>query len=1055
VWSIQPVGAFSETNIEYLYPVAGRVSAINLSFVPRMSIRTGEELIMVFPQFTGESFSGLDLLPSGTGKASWNTSSYELTIKIGPSCIMRDSSFTMIVPSAAGLRLPPRGVKPRLNPITIRTTAFDGPVLPIPFGSATSLGSFSRTSLEYFLPSLRATVQLNLNFSSVMDLKAGEFVALTLPGFLGTEVCDINVKTFIDGAPSTAIRKATWMGSKTRVTATLPCIKNLQGIPNVVSHNLVMQLLEDIPMDAVVRVEVPKSAGISSRPDGVLQNDVRLALWTNAAEGQVAYTFPIPIDRSLPLYANATLLESSVRFGLPKAGEVSNISIMLRLNSLLYFDDTIRVALPGFLGGVPSTSMPINITSLGGDVADFLTGVWSTGPNAVPTLLFTVHAFIEPNVTIRIDVSKNNGIMLPVTGVRTTPQNNVIVQIQGIAGVLQPRNFHAIDFVGAFCDSSIVFEKPPQAPTARTKIRASMKISICAEFKWELSDKLVFYLPGFTGPDSSGVKSLFQYPGKNDGLIDGAWDNHNKELIFTVTTRDVLAEKASIFIFVSTHDIYLPTEGLRTNQATLGISAVAKAGVVIKNPPTPIITVEAVGTFADTPVLTFGTPKAFEPTEMTLAFVPMMRIPPSSTITMRLPFFTGPPALTGIVIRDTVSGTNVNASWSPASQKLVFTIPDGFTIQERQNVSFVVPESLGLTIPKVGVRLNQSVGGIILFTDSVDGPIREDPETPIATVQAVGSLTDTLSVAFNPPKAGAPTRITITFTTSMELRPGDTLTFILTGIVGKSETVRVGPPSEYPARFNHATWTLSQSTLVFTVSSTVAENETVSVLVPSSSGLMLPADGLRSFSSGFRGFTYSIRAIFGSIPKAPLSFASNFTAIGTLNGTSLTLGSGTCPGAVSSWMLVFTPTMNMSTGDVVTLTVPGLGLAMCNCSSMAPGIDGQSYCIGNWSCPRTTSGSNTSVSSVSMAITAIPSGSFRTNVTWVPPTITNTTVDLIRQRGAIVKVLSGGNILSFTVDRAIPNGTYVNITIQESQGIRAPRNFASFDGNVSAHNMHS
>jgi hypothetical protein len=1046
VWYAQPIGAFSESNIAYLFPVAGRVSAINISFIPRMSIRSGEEFVLSLPGFTGASFSNLDLLPSGVARASWNSSSFELTIRIGSACVMRDSIFTIIVPNNAGLRLPPRGVKPLVAPILFRTSAFDGPVLPTPFGSSTSLGSFSRSSLEYFLPSLRSTIQINLNFSAVMYIRAGEFVALTLPGFLGTEACNIAVQAYIDGVPSTAIRTVTWMGSKKRSTAGAPqCIKDLAGIPKDVSHMLILHVLEEIPWDVMVRVEVPRSAGISPRPDGVIQNDPRLALWTNAAEGQVAYTFPIPIEKSLPLYPNATLLASTLQFGLPKAGEVTNITITIRLNSLLYTDDTIRVSLPGFRGGVQNTNMPINISSSTESVQGFLTGNWSTGTSVTPTLLFTVTQFIEPNATIRIDISDVNGISLPPTGVRTTPRNNIIIQIQGIGGVLQPVNFHSVATVGAFCGSTITFAKP-QAPTARTKRRMVMTLSICSEFQWQKDDQLTLYLPGFSGANTNAFFPKILYTGNFDGRILAEWRDASKELIFTHTMQnmpDILPEKLWLDILVSDRDIYLPYEGLRVNQTTIGLSAVAKAGVVIRNPLTYPSYVQPVGTFYDTPELTFSVPKALERTQITLAFTPEMPIPAMATVTLRLPAFTSPNGASSIQVTESISGTTLAASWNPADAKIVFTVPPGFSIGTRQRVSLVVPESAGLTIPRHGVRLNQTVGGIIMFTDSVLGPVLEDPETPIATVQAVGSLQDTVSIVYDPPKAGAPVRTTVTFTPDMMLIPGDTLQFVLSGIVGKSDTVRVGPPPGYPARFKRATWILSQSTLVLTVSDTVAEKEEVGILVPSSAGLMLPADGLRSFTSGFMGYTYSVQALYGPIPRLPLSYVTKFAAIGTLNSTSLTLGAGTCPGAPSSWRLSFKPTMNMSAGDTVTLIVPGLAQAMCNCSIMAPALDGQRYCVSNWTCQRQSAGSNSTF--VSMLVSATPAGSFRASATWALPKEIVKRADLTTRRASDVKMLSGGEAINFTVNASIPAGTVVTLTINESRGLRVPRSFASYD----------
>ena len=172
-----------------------------------------------------------------------------------------------------------------------------------------------------------------------------------------------------------------------------------------------------------------------------------------------------------------------------------------------------------------------------------------------------------------------------------------------------------------------------------------------------------------------------------------------------------------------------------------------------------------------------------------------------------------------------------------------------------------------------------------MSSSAAAGPVALDPLTPIAFTMPVGSFARSQKLDVTPRRAGVPAAFTMSFSPKMKLVANDTVTFTLRNVVGSTSDLCVGPALGHLPKISRESWILEKFQLILTVgSSDIQIDKNMSIVVPSSAGLMVPSEGMMSKT---KSFTVSANVKDGSIPLLPLTHVLGSPAIGVLNETQI------------------------------------------------------------------------------------------------------------------------------------------------------------------------
>ena len=234
-----------------------------------------------------------------------------------------------------------------------------------------------------------------------------------------------------------------------------------------------------------------------------------------------------------------------------------------------------------------------------------------------------------------------------------------------------------------------------------------------------------------------------------------------------------------------------------------------------------------------------------------------------------------------------------HASWNEES---IVVLNVSKSIHPGESIDVVIPSALGLRLPIDGIRHNQSNFGI--SSDAALGPVARFPMTPLAVTKAVGSFARSVRIDVNPRRAGTAGTFTIYFAPKMKLVTNDTISFALRGVIGSTSDICIGPAPGFSSKFSRASWNLERFELILTVDAGtyIDINENVSVVVPSSAGLLLPFSGI---SADTEDFTVSANVEDGSIPYLPFTHHIRTPAVGILNETVISFSSSCAKSNIS------------------------------------------------------------------------------------------------------------------------------------------------------------
>eukprot|EP00961_Rhodomonas_salina_P240622 3250697-Rhodomonas_salina.1 len=268
VMSTEGVGSFGETpTISYSPAKAATLTSIFVYFIPHMALAVGDEITLTLPDFTcaadyacdvaevttgggdmggggappfrrlmerssrslnqmdmpgqeggteGESDSGTEnteytywetglvVLGSGIGSASWDSDNSQLTLTVNAASDPF-SPVSVIVPSTLGITLPDSRFEANSASLTLEAIAVDGNVDAIPFVRSPPIGRFSFSSLTFTsVPVADKTADMRISFQPDMDIAVNETLTVVLGGFTGRDNDDIVVSNTSTIATSAA-----------------------------------------------------------------------------------------------------------------------------------------------------------------------------------------------------------------------------------------------------------------------------------------------------------------------------------------------------------------------------------------------------------------------------------------------------------------------------------------------------------------------------------------------------------------------------------------------------------------------------------------------------------------------------------------------------------------------------------------------------------------------------------------------------------------------------------------------------------------------------------
>ena len=416
-------------------------------------------------------------------------------------------------------------------------------------------------------------------------------------------------------------------------------------------------------------------------------------------------------------------------------------------------------------------------------------------------------------------------------------------------------------------------------------------------------------LPGFSRTLGSGM--LFRTSERSV-----YWDDCAEKL-FVEALAPVGEGAQQLLVLPVETGIRLPTIGVLANQSDFRISTNAAA----VTPRISLDSTQPVGAFVQGPDLSFDSPMANETTEIKVFLELARPMEAGDTISLRLPGFKAiSSSLHFSDLHDTVIW-----NWSPTSELLSITLRDPLS----HNITARLPAGW-LRLPVHGVP--QSGMGYSVQVSSVFMPL--DP-SPLNSIQAVGSFSDTLRTFLLPQKAGTPAQLAIHLTPSMDITAGESIFFKLGGFtvpdgsepVVPGDSLSVNPPGSLES----VGWN-SNSTMLRLIFGTDLSAGTPFSMVVDGLGLKIPADGIRRVED----FEVSTDTESGPVVGMHLT---TLAPIGALRSPTLAYGNPRA-GLLTDITISFTPMMPFTEGyprAIVASRIPGSRWAAVSVERRASG----------------------------------------------------------------------------------------------------------------------
>lgn len=636
----------------------------------------------------------------------------------------------------------------------------------------------------------------------------------------------------------------------------------------------------------------------------------------------------------------------SLSFSPDNAGKPTYISIAFILGMAMEWQETFTLHLPGFFSS--QTNFEIQSTLK----RRFDKATWDPqSQNMVLTAEMPVFKGSVINETFRTMIN------LPLDGIRwysTGFTLSTSAQVGPIPPTIIP-NFNA---VGSMRYTELRVE--PHIPGARVAITIIFRPRQILR----KGSTVEIVLTGFSGKTWAGV----EYGGNGSGLIPevdshpailhATWvetdmvDSNKTSPLLTLFLSDSVSENALVIVRLSArYEIKMPAEGLLPNIASFTIASEQVAGSVAPTQLWRSPGIQLVGRIINSAMTYHGNngPHANAPIELELNFTATVTIFPGDVIALALPKFTSLQELLTVELSHSSSRsggleTNVlttQATWYPQDEVLALQV--NYELPGAVQAKIIVPRDMGLTLPMDGVNRNQDNLRMWVMADA--GNV---PSTAIMTSPAIGSVSVSSSVTFQPAAADDSTNITLSFSTNMQVQRGEEVRLKLPFFVKDPYSPLEFDPLDASSTFPSALWDSESHTVIFRCNRTLQETFPVTMLLPF---FTVGTAGVRRNQPSI---TLASDAVDG--PMLPTTV---FRTQGIGSMTNSTFLSFDPIGANIDLDLTFefVPEMDLSPGDLIVLHLPDFyrgnllneGLTYQCLKKMRDSL-GNEYCSGEHVC---------------------------------------------------------------------------------------------------------
>eukprot|EP00961_Rhodomonas_salina_P227192 3071790-Rhodomonas_salina.1 len=728
-----------------------------------------------------------------------------------------------------------------------------------------------------------------------MQIAVGELLTLTLPGF--TSPSDEGF-----AVTGTFFSQASWNNETASLILTADQL--------VVAGTLI-----DVTVPSVQQIVLPAA--------GVRTNEAALTINSNAVAGPV---LPTSITSTQPV--GSFLSSTALAYSPSVAGAVTNISVSFTAKMSFAVGDVLTLVLPGFTGTNASG------TNTSGDfivsVPPGIFGALSWDPVAEEVQIVFASS-VPADQDVQFTIVRGAGIALPSDGIRHGTSSNQICT-NAVDGPVPCTSFVDSPAVGSFFQVGAIAFAP-----AKANAPTELSFSFAVQSNFRVGDTFTFTLPGFSRTDGPLTVSMTY-------LGNPVWMAAKEQLTLTLT-----AERAPQYVISATLvGLRLPSIGIRENSRIFTLAVDAFEGEISD---LPLMSPAPVGAFSAGPALSFTSEVAGTVTGLNVSFAALMDIRDGEMLQLKLPGFGGDTVLDATFAVDPASCVSsvtwnstrtVDTAVNVTALQNVTQVLNGNNVTVITNVTtlrhystqvplefpsltanvscfiptsatftLTIPSSVNITLPDVGVRLNQP--SLTFTLDANAGPV---PETSIPQIEPVGAFADVGALQFvYPARAGEGVGITFSFTAYMPLQAGDNIVFTLPAFGGNSS----GTITTVGSLFGSGAWDVAAYQLSVAVASSIDALTAVDMTILADDAVALPVEGIRVGSTGFFVGTDAVAG-----PVRAVSIAS-VQQVGYFSVSTLKFGDAPRAGEIVPMELVFVAGMNMAANDNITLTLRGFG----------------------------------------------------------------------------------------------------------------------------------
>jgi hypothetical protein len=807
-------------------------------------------------------------------------------------------------------------------------------------------------SLNYHPRVANAPAEISFSVvTNIQDVPAGSEIEVFLPGF---SVCD--------NFPCTIQQRA------------MPLIR-AQNVDTAatwdeVSQKLTIRILEKVVARTAISAAVDVSEGLRLPRSGVPVDKPELTIGGASFKSPAVGSF-VP---ELGTAGKDTAIEyRMVAGGEVKAGQRINLELRFLHRMPLSRGDTVTLTLPYFNGADFATLPVKNIPGKGDFFASWnsLTYKLQLGwegqelppPENVHTitvenLLSVASGGVDLN-DVRITI-ESNALFGPVAPVPITSSPRVI-------GVVASSSL-------SFCDSDCTFDGFQWFQvTDRARPADSAEIIFTFEFREDIlpSEEVVLRLPGFGGPDRTGIplsiKPLCRIFATNPGarlpvdsgdpvvleqhpygcvtntdclnlryagsavLNRASWSRSAQTL--TMTAGQVAAKGMTHVVVVPKHaGITLPYSGVRGDNMMITLERCGVPCDAGPIPPAPLSTggnLTEVGALSNLTV-TFEPALPEESTTIGFSFAPAMDLEAGDVLNVTLATFDDSGVPTEPLSLSSSTGPFISALWSRPSRTLMLTCARSSAAGLQ--IRFRLSSAYGFKLPLNGVVPGSAKH--LFSLEAAKGPISK---TRIVEIQRVPAVLDSTILSYSQAPSGFNfSRLVFQFTARKRLTQGDAIILHLKHFRGKptqelpgSISAHVESSKQLPDfSFQAASYVRnfsfdpSQGILAWQLRGNVELHDTIQIKFLQSACIALPVFGMAANSPLL---TVSAHFVDGLVMH-PVQIATSPAVAPVLASASLTFGNVRA-GTATRLTLQVAPAFNggFVRGDTISLSLPDFG----------------------------------------------------------------------------------------------------------------------------------